>query len=477
MKCKKPLFIVLFSLSIFGFTQNLNLEPYIFISKAGDSIDAEIGSFKVPEDRTESHSDSITVKFIRFKSTNPNPESPIVYLSGGPGGSGSETAKGRRFDLFMKLREVADVIAFDQRGTGLSNRLPNCKERAYFELDKPIERQIYIEKTTSNIKKCFKFWSQKNVNLKAYNTTESAKDIEELRKLLNTKQISLWGISYGSHLAFEYVSLFENSLDKVVLASLEGKDQTIKLPKNTEDFVFKLAEMAKTNAGSDDKYPDLKAKIIEVHERVKANPVIATYKNRRGGIDTIGISNFELQSAIATFYLKNPSDQKKLPKLYLDMYKGNFSEVAVDVMVMKRYIYPGVRPMPFAMDMQSGISEQRKILVANQISESILGSSINFLLYEWMTSLEFPQLSNDFRIMKPNKVDALLFSGTLDGRTYLKAGKAIANKFENGRHIPVVNGGHDLFMASPKIGETILEFFKGKSIDTTEIVVEPLVFN
>ena len=159
------------------------------------------------------------------------------------------------------------------------------------------------------------------------------------------------------------------------------------------------------------------------------------------------------------------------------MYKGNFSEVAVDVMVMKRYIYPGVRPMPFAMDMQSGISEQRKILVANQISESILGSSINFLLYEWMTSLEFPQLSNDFRIMKPNKVDALLFSGTLDGRTYLKAGKAIANKFENGRHIPVVHGGHDLFMASPKIGETILEFFKGKSIDTTEIVVEPLVFN
>ncbi|MEN1786337.1 MAG: hypothetical protein AAGF77_14550, partial [Bacteroidota bacterium] len=106
--------------------QQLKIEPFEFISKKGDTINSELGTFYVLEDRNKKSLDSIKLNFVRFKSTNPNPGSPIVYLAGGPGGSGIGTAKGRRFELFMKLREVADVIAFDQRGTGMSNQLPNC---------------------------------------------------------------------------------------------------------------------------------------------------------------------------------------------------------------------------------------------------------------------------------------------------------------------------------------------------------------
>ena len=377
----------------------------------------------------------------------------------------------------MKLRGVADVIALDQRGTGLSDRLADCQHRASFELSKPIEKSDYVEKTKANINKCLKFWKDKDVNLSAYNTTENAKDIEALRQLLETKKISLWGISYGSHLAFEYIRLYENNVDKVVLASLEGKDETIKLPERTEDFVFKIAELSETNIGGETKYPDLKSKIRKVHERIKENPVTATYKNRRGGIDTVGISNFELQSAIATFYLKNPSDSKKLPKLYHQMYEGDFSEIAADVMVMKRYIFPGIRPMSFAMDMQSGISEERSKLVSEQIQNTILGSSINFLLYEWMTGLDFPVLDNNFREMNTNKAKSLLFSGTLDGRTYLEDGEQIVKKFRNGKHIVVENAGHDLYMASPEIGATILDFFNGKLITKTTIETKPIIFD
>ncbi len=455
--------------------QNLRTKPYEFISKSKDTVQAELGTFKVLEDRTNGKKEYIELSFVRFKSTNPNPKSPIIYLSGGPGGSGTATAKGNRFELFMKLREVADVIAFDQRGTGMSANLPNCPYTAEFELSKPTFKKEYIDKTSANISKCLEFWSEEKVNLKAYNTTENAKDLDDLRKILEVEKISIWGISYGSHLAFEYVRLFEKHIDKMVLASLEGSNETIKLPMDTENFVFQIAENAEDNYGSEIKYNDLKSKIIAVHNRLKENPVTSSYKNRNGGFDTVGISNFELQSAVATFYLKNPADSKKLPKRYTQMYNGDFSEIASDVMVMKKYIFNRISPMAFAMDMQSGISDERRKEVSEQIDNSILGSSINFLLYEWMTKINFPQLPREFREMPENEVDALLLSGTMDGRTYVNSGIEIAKKFKKGQHVIIENAGHDLYMQSPLIGDLVLDFFKCKDLNLKKIKLDPTV--
>jgi pimeloyl-ACP methyl ester carboxylesterase len=457
--------------------QNLTIEPYEFISRAKDTVQAELGTFSVVEDRLNGKNDSIKLSFVRFKSTNPNPGNPIVYLSGGPGGSGSGTATGRRFELFMKLREIADVIAFDQRGTGMSQKLPNCPHNTSFEIGKAIDKAEYVAKTTENISKCLEFWKAENVNLQAYNTTESAKDIEALRKVLNVDKISIWGISYGSHLAFEYIRLYEENIDKLVLASLEGSDETIKLPKKTEDFIFQLAALAKDNYGAAKKYPDLKEKIIKVHERLKKKSVVSSYTNRRGKIDSVGISNYELQAVIAAFYLKNPRDSKKIAKVYTQLYEGDFSEVAGQVAMLKYFMALGVRPMSFAMDMQSGISDARQKEVAAQIENTLLGSTINFLLYEWMEATSFPQLPNEFRIMPTNSVDALLLSGTLDGRTYVSSAKEIAKKFKNGQHVIIENAGHDLYMESPVIGDMLLDFFKGKQLNLERIVLKPTIFD
>jgi hypothetical protein len=254
---------------------------------------------------------------------------------------------------------------------------------------------------------------------------------------------------------------------------LEGSNETIKLPKDTENFLFQIAENAENNFGSDIKYKDLKSQIVAVHNRLKENPITSSYKNRSGGIDTVGISNFELQSAVATFYLKNPDDSKKLPKVYTEMYNGDFTGVASDVMVMKKYILNRINPMAFSMDMQSGISDKRIKEVNEQIDNSVLGSSINFLLYEWITTIDFPQLPNEFREMKENEVDALLLSGTMDGRTYLNSGIEIAKKFKNGQHVIIENAGHDLYMESPLIGDLVLDFFKGKDLNIKSIELRP----
>src|SRR5687768_17162800 len=105
---------------------DLTIKPYVFQPQSGEKVDAEFGVLLVPENRSDPKSNLIELAFVRFKSTSKNPGPPIVYLAGGPGGSGIGAARGSRFPLFMAMREIGDVIAFDQRGIGMSKPNIGC---------------------------------------------------------------------------------------------------------------------------------------------------------------------------------------------------------------------------------------------------------------------------------------------------------------------------------------------------------------
>ncbi len=123
--------------------RGLRLEPFRFTSAAGDVVDAELGHLDVPERRGAPTSRTVSLAFVRFPATTATPGPPIVYLAGGPGGSGIDAAGGPRFALFMALRAVGDVIALDQRGTGQSNAIPPCTAPTPWPLDRPTTRAGY----------------------------------------------------------------------------------------------------------------------------------------------------------------------------------------------------------------------------------------------------------------------------------------------------------------------------------------------
>src|SRR5918997_754913 len=123
----------------------LKIKPYTFENSKGEKVPAEFGTLLVPENRSDPQSNLIELAFVRFKSTAKNPGPPIVYLAGGPGGSGIGTATGSRFPLFMALREIADVIAFDQRGTGHSKPNLGCFNRLALPRDVAPTREAAIK--------------------------------------------------------------------------------------------------------------------------------------------------------------------------------------------------------------------------------------------------------------------------------------------------------------------------------------------
>lgn len=193
--------ILLSWLTIQGCSAKPGIKDYKFEAQNGEEVAAELGTFLVAENRNDPDSRQIPLRFVRFNSTSQNPGPPIVYLAGGPGGSGIDTARGSRFPLFMAMREFADVIAFDQRGTGMSGfEELDCDDPFELPFDQPVQRAEAASIVAGVTKGCIDRLRRNDIDVDAYNTAESAADLMDLRVFLGTEKLTLWGISYGSHL-------------------------------------------------------------------------------------------------------------------------------------------------------------------------------------------------------------------------------------------------------------------------------------
>src|SRR4029078_11786191 len=262
--------------------RNLKIKPYTFENHKKEKVDAEFGTLLVPENRTNPESNLIELAFVRFKSTAKNPGPPIVYLAGGPGGSGIFTAKGSRFPLFMALREIADVIAFDQRGTGYSKPNLGCYEQLALPLDVAPTREAAIKQLRENSRGCASYWRDiQRVDLPGYNTNESADDLEDLRKALGVNQISLWSISYGTHLAFATMRRHPQSIARAILAGTEGPDHTYKLPSNIQKHLEDLAAVIKADPQIGKDIPDFLGLMKSVFHRLDAQPETVEITDQR----------------------------------------------------------------------------------------------------------------------------------------------------------------------------------------------------
>ena len=80
-------------------------------------------------------------------------------------------------------------------------------------------------------------------------------------------------------------------------------------------------------------------------------------------------------------------------------------------------------------------------------------------------------LDADFRTGPDSAVPALVLSGTLDGRTYPESQKEAVAGLSNVQIVSVKNAGHNLFMTSPQVTETIKTFMRGEALGVDEIIV------
>jgi pimeloyl-ACP methyl ester carboxylesterase len=454
----------------------LKLKPYTFENFKHEKVESEFGTLLVPENRSKPDSNLIELAFVRFKSTSQNPGPPIVYLAGGPGGSGIGTATGSRFPLFMALREIGDVIAFDQRGTGYSKPNLGCYERLALPLDVVPSRATALEELRKNARGCIEYWRDvQRVDLTGYNTNESADDLEDLRKALGAKQISLWSISYGTHLALATIRRHPQSIHRAILAGTEGPDHTYKLPSNVQKHLEDLAAVIKADPEIGKEIPDLLGLMKTVFDRLDAEPqtVEVTDPRTKQKVKVI-VNKFVLQFLIANNI--GTTVTGSFPALIYRASKGDFTNPAQVWLNISRDSIGSA--MSFMMDCASGQTAARRERIAREAKETLLEDISNFpfpgICEEWKA----PDLGDEFRSPVTSNVPVLFISGTLDARTPISNAEEYRKGFANSTHIIIEGAVHSdpLFLSSPKIKDGMLEFLKGQPVTVTKITGAPLKF-
>ncbi|MCA0374299.1 MAG: alpha/beta hydrolase [Gemmatimonadetes bacterium] len=449
----------------------LTIAPYAFKAPDGSTIEAELGSFTVPERRANPASRRITLRFVRFRSTAAKPGAPIIYLAGGPGASGIRTAAGPRFPLFMALRALGDVIALDQRGVGQSSTMTPCIARTPVDFTQPLTRAVLVQYTRDGLADCIAQWTAAGVDVDGYTTRESAADIDDLRKALGVPQVALWGISYGSHLGLAVLKYHGASVSRAVFAGIEGLEQTVKRPALTDSLFARVQRLIDADTAARAAFGDVATTMRRVHARLDSAPVTIT-ATPPGTTQprSVRISAFLVQLLVGSM-IADPPNIARVPALYAALDAGQYESVAGRIIGQLGGVtmFTG---MPELMDLASGIDPTRLALVEREAARGLLGDALNFPMPHVAGLRPAIDLGAAFRAPLQSNVPTLFISGTLDGRTSPAEAAVVRAGFRRGRALLVEHGGHNIFEADPRVAEAVVTFLRGE-VPAERIVMTP----
>ncbi|MGB0524002.1 MAG: alpha/beta hydrolase [Flammeovirgaceae bacterium] len=451
----------------------LTLENTHFKSASGIKVPAEVGTFKVPENRANPNTEEISIHFIRLKSTNPNPSAPIFYLSGGPGASSTWQARDKHYlESWLPYLELGDVVLVDQRGTGAGS------ERVLYLTNEDIPEDLFIDEKVQNdyfskMKQDARAaLEQRGVDLAGYTTTENAKDLDALRHVLGYNKISLIGFSYGTHLGQAYLKYYGEQVENAVLVGVEGLNHTLKLPYAMDTHFRKIALMANADPKVSKEVPDLMALYEKLIKKLEKEPITLEVNSP--------LTQKKMKVKIGAYALKmlliydigDASDLPVFPRLLYSIDQGDYS--ALTWFMQKRIgnVY-GIHGMASTMDPASGATASRRQVIKEQKENSLFGELFGYEKDEnWST----PDLGDAFRAPLISNVRTLFMSGTLDFNTPPYQAEEVRWGFSNSSHIIVKNAGHEQVLTHPKANEAIIRFLKGENVDEVTLTYPKLEF-
>lgn len=449
---------------------SLVMNPYIFVTQDGRRVDAELGHLKVPENRRSQQRRVIEIAILRFKSTGRNPGPPIFYLSGGPGVSAIEQVRGKYFDRYMKLREAGDLIIVDQRGTGMSSPNLECPQKLNYPLDKPLQRdemlRLYIEQSYQ----CRNYWKTQGVDLSSYNTNENADDIDSVRAAFGLKKISLFGASYGSHLALAIIRRHESVLNRVVVASIEGPDQTYKLPNQIQGNLEQVDAFYASFPKKEKRIVDFLGVLQSLIRNLQGRPLtVATVDPVTNQPIKVVLGPFDLQYEVANRLPGRIANITLFSSMVRAMANGDYSALA-EWSVEDRTASIG-SAMSFVMDCSSGASPSRLSTIMHEEKNTVVGRLTDFPFPEVCVAWGSPDLGPGFRSPLRSRLPTLFLSGSLDGRTPISNAEVIRSGFPNSAHIIVEGAGHaDALLFNPETQISMLRFLKGLRVPSRKII-------
>lgn len=309
-------------------------EPTATFEKADCPFDVpegapvDCGFVVVPEDHNDPAGPTIrlAVAVLNDQSGEHQPD-PVILLAGGPGEKTVANAPALA-PVLAPLHPNRDLIFLDQRGVGLSEPALECPEyvHALYDILDEADPEVRLRMTFDAAMLCRDRLVSEGYSLSAYNTTQSAADVNAIRIALGYEQVNLYGGSYGSLLAQAVMRDYPEGIRSVAINSVWPLEKSlfVEASTTTANAVVDLLDACAASEACDRAYPDLQDVLFQVIDRLNAEPIPITVTNPLDGQSYASLLNGDAVFGNLVTFLYLTDIIPVLPQAIFDVYNGDY---------------------------------------------------------------------------------------------------------------------------------------------------------
>ncbi|MFK8017815.1 MAG: alpha/beta hydrolase [Gammaproteobacteria bacterium] len=399
------------------------------------AVRGECGTLTVPLDYDQPDGPTVTLSVARVKALKRKAQDvAITVIAGGPGQSSLDFYAGYN-PAFQRMREEYDIILVDQRGTGDSHPL-TCKMP-----EQTIGGLWTAEQTTQVTRECL---DEIDIDTRFFTTSVAVRDLDTLRAAMGYRQLSLYGISYGTRVAQHYLRRYPGSTHSVILDGVVPVDEAL------GPDISLLAQQALQSAfarcdvepGCAEAFPDLAARFSTMMQSLREQPVEVTLNHPvTARLETITVGHLDLAGAIRLLSYA-PQTVALLPLMIHEATNGNYVPLAAQALTVTRDLLDS---MAYGMHNAVVCAEDAPFFTADAaqgLDQTYLGGdmvdSLNAVCDVWPTGV----MDEDFKQVFASEVPVLILSGEADPITPPAYGERAARYLGNALHLVGRGQGH-----------------------------------
>ena len=436
--------------------------------KEGETV--VCGFVNVPELHGDPDSGMLQLAVVVFKSQSgaPKPD-PVILLSGGPGEKTVENAA-NMLSILGQFRGQRDIIVFDQRGVGQSKPALECPEFVQAILDNldEIDSQTGLRLMFDAIMSCRDRLVAQGHNLAAYNTTENAADVDDIRRALGYDQVNLYGGSYGSLLAQAVMRDHPEGIRSVVIGAVLPANRSffVHVPTTSVNAVLRLLDNCAADDACNRAYPNLKQTLYDVVDRLNAGPAPITVTNSLDGKNYPALLGGDAVFSNLVNFLYITDIIPVLPQAIHDVSQGKYdlmTRLTGMIFLLANATSRGMTYSVMCAEDLIGVTPEQYLEVRAQMPRPLAGSAdpediIEYGFFGICENWPVPQADPSVKQPVKSDVPTLLLEGELDPVTPIEYAREVAGHLTNGTVIEFPGIGHNVLVASPCARRIALDF-------------------
>ena len=401
-------------------------------------LSAQCGTLEVPENRAKPDGRKISLAIAVLPANTLNPRTdPLFILAGGPGQAASFL--GPFASALTGVRKDRDIVLVDQRGTGRSSPL-RC---AAFKPDDSADATLELD-PVPKAAACVKELTEAGVDAAQYTTAAWIADLDAVRTALGYAKVNLWGGSYGTRAALEYLRAYPTRVRSVVLDGVAAPSMKVSLdvwPSRDLALTAVLDTCAKS-VSCRAAHPDLPATLDGIRNRLgPKGRDIAVTDPRTGAVETQRVTFDHVLAALQPLTY-SPELSALLPEIIGSVAAGDYGPLFAGAMLVTGDL---AQQMNNALHYSVTCTEDVPRISAADVANALANVRSKSLAKQALAVCDvWPKGEAGADAAKPveSDVPVLILSGGLDPVTPPANGAEVANTLRASRHIVARGYGH-----------------------------------